>query len=187
MKKLITVMIVAAALVVVGSSNNAFAANATGNQSIVSPYWQADTNSIYTFVAIAVPSIAGATSRAVSVTAVSSTADTSRTGGTLTIEVGKIARFFIANTNHSSINSSAITGANWISVTGKGHLVIGAASADGGATVGTGLNYAGVLSVWGAVVIPDGTGFAMEFIGDLDDTTGLDITNNTLKAVGGGI
>ncbi|HJP18906.1 MAG TPA: hypothetical protein QF468_09660 [Nitrospinota bacterium] len=181
MKKLITVMIVAAALVVVGSSNNAFAANATTNQSIVSPYWQADTNSIYTFIAVAVPSIAGATSRAVSVTAVTSTG---QTAATLTIDVGTVGRFFIANTNHSSINSSAITGANWISTTGKGHVVIGAAAPDGGATVATGLNFASTLSAWGAVVIPGGTGFAMEFIGDLSDTIAIGTVTAATAEVG---
>ena len=187
MRKLFIVMIAVAALVVVGSSNNAFAINVTTNQSIVSPYWQADTNSIYTFIAIAVPSTTGATSRAISVTAVSQTSETARTGGTLTVEVGKVARFFIANTNHSTINSNSITGANWISITGKGHLVINTTNPDGAAVDGTGLNYAGSLSAWGAIVIPGGTGFAMEFIGDMESSTGQDTGANMVVGPSGGI
>ncbi len=182
MRKFCLVMIAVAALMVAGSSNNAFAANVTTGQSVVSPYWQADANSIYTFIAVSVPSIANAVSRAVTVTAVQA-GSVSQTGidagagiiaGTLTIAVGNTAKFFIANTGHSSVNSNSVTGANWISVTGSGHVVIAASNPVGPATVGTGLNYASALNVWGAVVIPEsGTGFAMEFIGDLGDSLGV--------------
>ncbi|MDP7555442.1 MAG: hypothetical protein QGF31_04600, partial [Nitrospinota bacterium] len=62
----------------------------------------------------------------------------------------------------------------WISVTGLGHVVINTIP---------GLNrtsaierQAELLSVWGAVVVPGGTGFAMEFIGDMTDSIGN--TNN---------
>jgi len=174
MKKLITVMIVAAALVVVGSSNNAFAANATTNQSIVSPYWQADTNSVYTFVAISVPSIASVSSRQITVSAVTSDSRSDTTATTFTIGKGSTAKVFISNTNHTTVNSNTVKGANWISVTGLGHVVINTIPNRSRTT--TFQRPAELLSVWGAVVVPGGTGFAMEFIGDMTDSIGN--TNN---------
>ena len=178
MRRFCLVMIVVTALVVAGSSNKAFAANVyndtTGTErSIIAPYWQADANSVYTFISIAVPSISSSISRQVTVAAVTSDSR-SDVSQTITVDKGKSAKFFIANTNHSSVNSNTVKNANWIGVTGMGHVVITALD-----TLST-TQYnparmpgsASGLSVWGAVVVPGGTGFAMEFIGDLTDSTG---------------
>ena len=170
MRKFCLVMVVVTALVVAGSSNKAFSADVTGGVSVVSPYWQSDANSVYTFIAVSVPSVAAGISRHVTVAAVTgdSRADVS---AAVTVDKGKTGRFFIANTNHSSVNSNTVSGANWIGITGSGHVVIttvGMVSLDSSAT-GLPIGADGV-SVWGAVVVPGGTGFAMEFIGDMRDS-----------------
>ena len=175
MRRFCLVMIVVTALVVAGSSNKAFAANvyndtAGTERSIIAPYWQADANSVYSFISIAVPSISSSISRQVTVAAVTSDSR-SDVSQTITVDKGKSAKFFIANTNHSSVNSNTVKNANWIGVTGIGHVVITALDTTGALTQqmpSTG----GGLSVWGAVVVPGGTGFAMEFIGDLTDSIG---------------
>jgi hypothetical protein len=46
------------------------------------------------------------------------------------------------------------------------------------------LNFASTLSAWGAVVIPGGTGFAMEFIGDLSDTIAIGTVTAATAEVG---
>ena len=185
MKRFCLVMIVVAALVVAGSSNNAFAAVAansnviSNNQVAISPYWQADANSVYTFIAVSVPSLQFSVSRQVTVTAVTSDSR-SAASATATVWKGSTKRFFIANTNHSSVNNNTVTGVNWISVTGRGHVVITTvpANSDRHDTALPHCAIAGVdhLSLWGAVVVPGGTGFAMEFIGDMTDSQGYSLS-----------
>ena len=170
MRKFCFVMMVVAALLVTISSNHASAANVTLNESVVSPYWQADTNSVYTFVAISVPSIASVSSRQITVSAVTSDSRSDTTASTFTVAKGSTAKVFISNTNHTTVNSNTVKGANWISVTGLGHVVINTIPNGGRTSVTNG--QADVMSVWGAVVVPGGTGFAMEFIGDMTDSIG---------------
>ena len=162
-------MVVAALLVTISSNNHASAANLTSNESVVSPYWQADTNSVYTFVAISVPSTAGVSSRQISIAAVTSDSRSDTTATTFTIGKGSTAKVFISNTNHTTVNSNTVKGANWISVTGLGHVVINTVANGGRLTDQQ--RPAELLSVWGAVVVPGGTGFAMEFIGDMTDSS----------------
>ena len=170
MRKFCFVMMVVAALLVTISSNHASAANLTVDESVVSPYWQADTNSVYTFVAISVPSTAGVFSRQISIAAVTSDSRADTTATTFTVGKGSTAKVFISNTNHTTVNSNTVKGANWISVTGVGHVVINTIPNGGRTSVTNG--QADVMSVWGAVVVPGGTGFAMEFIGDMTDSIG---------------
>jgi hypothetical protein len=171
MRKFCFVMMVVAALLVTISSNHASAANLNANnESVVSPYWQADTNSVYTFVAISVPSIASVSSRQITVSAVTSDSRSDTTASTFTVGKGSTAKVFISNTNHTTVNSNTVKGANWISVTGLGHVVINTIPNSGRTTAIQ--MQADVLSVWGAVVVPGGTGFAMEFIGDMTDSIG---------------
>ena len=170
MRKFCFVMMVVAALLVTISSNHASAANVTLNESVVSPYWQADTNSVYTFVAISVPSIASVSSRQITVSAVTSDSRSDTTASTFTVGKGSTAKVFISNTNHTTVNSNTVKGANWISVTGLGHVVINTIKTS--SSISAQQSPAEILSVWGAVVVPGGTGFAMEFIGDLTDSIG---------------
>ena len=92
--------------------------------SILSPYWQADANSVYTFIGITNPSIAQNVSRSVTVKAITGSSGALGASVTLTIPVGQTAKVFIANTNHSSINSLTVSGANWVGATGSGHVII---------------------------------------------------------------
>ncbi len=178
MRRFCLVMIAVAVLVVAGSSNNGFAATATQGTTVLSPYWQADTNSVYTFIAVTVPSISASFSRSVTVTAVSTGSASDVVASTITVDKGNTARFFIANTNHSSVNSNTVSNltgrqVQWITVTGQGHITIDVGS---GNTFALGETHqlmgskSNSISVWGAVVVPGGTGFAMEFIGDLSDS-----------------
>jgi len=172
MRKFCFVMMVVAALLVTISSNHASAANLNeNNESVVSPYWQADTNSVYTFVAISVPSAAGVFSRQISISAVTSDSRSDTTATTFTVGKGSTAKVFISNTNHTTVNSNTVKGANWISVTGLGHVVINTIPTSSSIAAAQ-HSVAEILSVWGAVVVPGGTGFAMEFIGDMMDSTG---------------
>ena len=192
MRKLGFLAIAVAALMVVGSSV-AFADDiATGGSEIVSPYWQADANSIYTFIGISNPSITGNLSRAVTVKAINSDGSTGA-AVVFTVAVGSSTKVFIANTNHSSVNSNTVSGANWVSTTGSGHAVVAieylaAPNAQGLTAASTllpaTLNAAGVLSVWGAIAVPGGSGFAMEFIGDLKDS--IYSTTHFGTVIGGG-
>ncbi|HJN02808.1 MAG TPA: hypothetical protein QF836_07180, partial [Nitrospinota bacterium] len=88
---------------------------------------------------------------------------------------GSTAKVFISNTNHTTVNSNTVKGANWISVTGLGHVVINTIPTSSSIAAAQ-HSVAEILSVWGAVVVPGGTGFAMEFIGDMTDSIGN--TNN---------
>ena len=172
MRKFCFVMMVVAALLVTISSNHASAANLNANnESVVSPYWQADTNSVYTFVAISVPSTAGVSSRQISIAAVTSDSRSDTTASTFTVGKGSTAKVFISNTNHTTVNSNTVKGANWISVTGLGHVVINTIPTSSSIAAAQ-HSVAEILSVWGAVVVPGGTGFAMEFIGDMTDSIG---------------
>ena len=175
MRKFCFVMMVVAALLVTISSNHASAANLSRTESVVSPYWQADTNSVYTFVAISVPSIASVSSRQITVSAVTSDSRSDTTASTFTVGKGSTAKVFISNTNHTTVNSNTVKGANWISVTGLGHVVINTIPTSSSIAAAQ-HSVAEILSVWGAVVVPGGTGFAMEFIGDMTDSIGN--TNN---------
>ena len=171
MRRFCLVMIAVAVLVVAGSSNNGFAATATEGTTVLSPYWQADTNSVYTFIAVTVPSISANFSRSVTVTAVSTGSASDVVASTITVDKGNTARFFIANTNHSSVNSNTVSNltgrqVQWITVTGQGYLQVDLVKSQSGRF----RDPSDAISVWGAVVVPGGTGFAMEFIGDMSDS-----------------
>ena len=193
MKKLCLLAIAIAAFVISGSSV-VFAAEqdvSTSGSAVASPYWQAEENNTYTFIGIANPSISGNISRGVTVQAVQGDG-TAGDSGTFTIALGQTAKVFIIGTNHSTVNSSTVTDSSiqWISETGYGYVVVkGAYITTLASLAGTRVlfpsstGYAGVLSVWGAIVKPGGTGFAMEFIGDLTDS----IAVSTGLVVGGGL
>ena len=178
------------------SAGNAFAiANNTG---VISPYWQTDTDS-YTFVAVTHPSLNGMNS-AIGVVLTALTEDSTTTFGTsaFTVTENKTTRVFIVATNHSTINSTAITGTDAVFITGttgasSGQLLFTPRASNPQADrTGTGLTGkqmvdATMLSYWGAVVVSStNSGFAMEFIGDTHDSLFnlLTATGQTQTAVG---
>jgi hypothetical protein len=163
-------------------AGNAFAIE--NSSRVVSPYWQSDSTS-YSFIAVSHTSLSGMASQiGITINALSSDQSTAGaafgTAITFTIDAGTTERIFITRSGHSTVNSTNIPTANFISGTTNfdhGHIRIDPIATD--PTVGTERNanaYGGyrdatMLSFWGAVVVEqNSTGFAMEFIGDMHDS-----------------
>lgn len=170
----------------------------------ISPYAQAVPNDSYTFIGVSHPSLDSAlTQIGVVVEAIGMTTTINNAAGravVFTVDAGETHRVFIVNQSNANINSSNASFAN-----SRTHLIPTIDSAQFGAvrvtTVSeaplTGTDVGGVdkfenlgqLSIWGIVYIESGgAGFAMEFIGDMADSTigGEVISLKPLNAVGGG-
>ena len=153
----------------------------------ISPYAQAVTNDSYTFIGISHPSLDTALTQiglVLEAVGMSTAAGTqSSRSAVFTVDAGETHRIFIVNASHSSINSenSAFTDS-------RTHLITTSNSAQFGAvritTVTRDPNTAIVvasknkfanlaqLSMWGIVFVEaSSVGFAMEFIGDMADST----------------
>ena len=184
------------ALLVFSAGNAAAVANST---SVVSPYWQTDSDT-YSFVAVSHPSLTGSNSE-VGVVVNVLTEDGTTTFGTaaFTVTNSETTRVFIVSTNHSTINSTTITGSDAVFITGttnssSGSLAFTPRSSNPliqrTGTTQTGIQTTDItaLSYWGAIVVASSnSGFAMEFIGDTHDSAFTAITNSTaftLDAVG---
>ena len=156
----------------------------TNNNAVISPYWQTDSDS-YTFVAVTHSSLAGTNSE-IGVVLNVLTEDSTTTFGTaaFTVANADTTRVFIVATNHSTINSTSVTGSDTVFVTGttaasSGSLVFTPRSSNpliprvGGGAISTAVQATDVtaLSYWGAIVVSStNSGFAMEFIGDTHDS-----------------
>ena len=175
-------------------AGNAFAIE--NSSRVVSPYWQSDSGS-YTFIAVSHTSLSGMASQiGITVNAIQNDQSAYGTAVSFTINSGTTQRIFIARTNHASVNPTNISTGKFIVGTTNfkhGHIrvdpstshptvVVGAqgrrARAEGKESyLDQGLTGAGyqdptMLSFWGAVVIEQNTtGFAMEFIGDMNDSS----------------
>jgi len=153
----------------------------------ISPYAQAVPNDSYTFIGISHPSLDSAlTQIGVVVEAIGMTTTINNAAGRaviFTVDAGETHRIFIVNASHSSINdqNSAFTGS-------RTHLITTSNSAQFGAVrvttvarfpntpivVATKNKFANLaqLSMWGIVFVEaSSVGFAMEFIGDMADST----------------
>jgi len=171
------------------------------NRAALSPYFQTDVNSTYSFVGVTHPSLnTAATQIGLTVQTVGLVGATPST--TFTVNAGQTYRIFIVSTNHTTINSDTVTGSRVIflgTTTGSstnGHLMFTSNTID--PTVGSRLCTSGAgcvavrkleglnqLSLWGAIVIPaTSTGFAMEFIGDAHDSISI-ITTAYNSSLGG--
>ncbi len=153
----------------------------------ISPYAQTVLNDSYTFIGVSHPSLESAlTQIGVVVEAVGMTT----TQGTqasrsavFTVDAGETHRVFIVNAGHASINVS-----NSSFTDSRTHLIPTSDSAQFGSVkfstvtkfpttstqVGTKDKFANLaqLSIWGIVYTEaSGTGFAMEFIGDMQDSS----------------
>jgi hypothetical protein len=165
----------------------------------ISPYAQAVPNDSYTFIGISHPSLDSAlTQIGVVVEAIGMTTALDNAAGraaVFTIDAGETHRVFIVDEGHSTINTlnSSFTDT-------RTHLIKTVQSAQFGAVrvttvserpglaagarevqVGTVNKFDNLaqLSIWGIVFVEaGGTGFAMEFIGDMQDSTlGGNLTN----------
>ncbi len=154
---------------------------------VISPYAQSVPNDSYTFMGITHLSLDSALTQigvALEVLAMNTVPDNAAGRATIfTIDAGETHRIFIVNLSHSTIN-----GSNPAFTDSRTHLIFTQASAQFGnvrvvavneaptvPTVVGGVNkYANLaqLSIWGVVVIEASiTGFAMEFIGDAQDSS----------------
>ncbi len=153
----------------------------------ISPYAQAVPNDSYTFIGVSHPSLDSAlTQIGVVVEAIGMTTTINNAAGRaviFTVDAGETHRIFIVNASHSSINDQ-----NSSFTDSRTHLITTSNSAQFGAVrlttvtkfpttstvVGTKDKFANLaqLSMWGIVFVEaSSVGFAMEFIGDMADSS----------------
>ena len=163
---------------------NAF--GATKTRSAISPYMQTDSDSTYTFVGVTHPSLNTAATQ-IGLTVATLGLDGATPSTTFTVNAGETYRIFIVSTNHSTINSTTVTGDRVIflsTTTGgsaTGQLLMTTNTIDPYVVARNAVNISNnkfetlnQLSLWGAIVIPStSTGFAMEFIGDAHDSNAI--------------
>jgi len=158
----------------------------------ISPYAQAVPNDSYTFIGISHPSLDSAlTQIGLALEVINMTTTVNNAAGRVqifTIDAGETHRVFVVNQGHSTINNlnssftdsrthlintvdSAQFGSVRItSVSERPQLAAGSRNV----TVGSVQKFDNLaqLNIWGIVFIESsGTGFAMEFIGDAQDST----------------
>jgi hypothetical protein len=160
----------------------------------ISPYAQAVPNDSYTFMGISHPSLDTAlTQIGVVVEVIGMVTTTNNAAGrasVFTVDAGETHRGFVVNQSHASINSSkaAFTDARTHLINtpdtaqfGSVRITTQQNTATTAVTVGSTKKYANLsqLNIWGVVYVEAaGTGFAMEFIGDMQDSTvGGNLTN----------
>ena len=162
----------------------------SNNYMVVSPYWQSEGGSSYTFVAVSHSSLSGMASQiGVIINAIDSTGTAYDTAESFTVTAGNTQRVFIVPTNHATINSTNISSAVFLSGTTDftyGHLRIQpqtthpqlkAGGSIGVKGFGDGFRDSTMLTYWGSVIVEANvTGFAMEFIGDMNDSQTLPVS-----------
>ena len=172
-----------------GSGCDLECTNWSNNYMVVSPYWQVEGGSSYTFVAVSHSSLSGMASQiGVTVHAIDSAKAQYplSTAQTFTVGAGETKRVFIIQTNHSTINSTTVPTAVFLAGTSNftyGHLRITPQTSHPQQTSdaimpvaqisehGDGFRDTTMLSYWGSVIVEaQTTGFAMEFIGDMNDS-----------------
>ena len=156
---------------------------------VISPYWQSDSGS-YTFIAVSHSSLSSiATQVGMVINAIQSDLTAFGTAITFTISGGSTERIFIVRTN-STVNSTSISSAQFIVGTTNfkhGHLRIEPVATNPAATAGfnNGRRDITMLNFWGAVVIETNTtGFAMEFIGDMQDSAATPSMHDSAPVAG---
>jgi len=168
-------------------SSSTYVPQATSNDFIVAaPYWQVDSGS-YTFMAVSHSSLSGMASEiGLTINAITSAKAAYDTAETFTVSAGSTTRVFIVPTNHATVNSTNITTAKFLAGTSDfsyGHVRINpvafAPQLLGGTSrtlpgiyqSGVGFRDITMLTYWGSVIIEaNTTGFAMEFVGDMNDS-----------------
>ena len=181
----------------------------SNNFIVASPYWQVGSDS-YTFIAVSHSSLSGMASQiGLTINAITSTGAHYDTAGakTFTISSGSTERVFIIPTNHATVNSTSVSTAKFISGTtdySHGHLRINPVAShpmlkffgNGGYNLtpvtgghrdnGAGFRDVTMLTYWGSVIIEaNTTGFAMEFVGDMNDSNAPYSLNNNEFATSG--
>ncbi len=158
----------------------------------ISPYAQAVPNDSYTFIGVSHPSLDSALTQiglALEVIDMTTTVNTKAGRVSIfTVDAGETHRVFVVNQSHATINTS-----NSSFTDARTHLINTVDSAQFGSirittvserpqlaagsrdvTVGSTKKFDNLaqLNIWGIVFVESsGTGFAMEFIGDAQDST----------------
>ena len=160
----------------------------SNNYMVVSPYWQVEGGGSYTFVAVSHSSLSGMASQiGVVINAITSAGLAYDTAEEFTVVAGNTQRVFIVPTNHATINSTNLPTAKFIAGVPEytyGHLRIAPQTSHPMMRIsnnkipvthlGDGFRDTTMLSYWGSVIVEaQTTGFAMEFIGDLNDSQTL--------------
>ena len=189
MKSPILILIALFLMVDVFWSSRLDLALAIENKSrVISPYWQSDSGS-YTFIAVSHSSLSSiATQVGMVINAIQSDLTAFGTAITFTISGGSTERIFIVRTNNSIINSTSISSAQFIVGTTNfkhGYLRIEPVATNPATTFGSGRRDITMLNFWGAVVIETNTtGFAMEFIGDMQDSAATPSMDDSAPVAG---
>ena len=165
----------------------------------VSPYAQAVPNDSYTFIGISHPSMNSASSAiGVAVEVIGMTTTSNNAAGRaqiFTVDAGETHRVFVVNQSHATINSS-----NASFTDSRTHIIPTVDSAQFGSirvttvaedpnravTVNSNKTFENLaqLSMWGIIYVESsGSGFAMEFIGDMQDSR---IVGNLGQLISGG-
>ncbi|SVC63903.1 uncharacterized protein METZ01_LOCUS316757 [marine metagenome] len=152
---------------------------------VIAPYWQSDSTS-YTFIAVSHPSLSNMASQiGVKVNALKKDNATFSTAASFTISSGTTQRVFIVRTGHSIINPTIIPSGVFIAGTTDytyGSIVIEPIASNPLIRTselwmkGNNEGYRDVtmLSFFGGIVFDASTtGFAMEFIGDVHDSSDI--------------
>ena len=182
-------------------SNSFNLAWAIENKSrVISSYWQSDSTS-YSFISVSHSSLSGLASQIGLVVNVIQTDQTAfGTAVTFTISAGTTQRIFIARTNHSVINSTTIPTASFIIGTTNykhGHIRIDPIASNPDISINPAITFlesnlelrgfkdVTMLNYWGAIVIESNTtGFAMEFIGDMHDSSAITSMDSSVPVSG---
>lgn len=184
---IINSMLALAALLIAAPASWAVERNATA----VSPFAQivpggASAGGFYTFMAFTHPSLSTATSTVeVTVSLEGPTdanfADGSTRSSTFSIGAGETHKVFIVGTNHPSINpttnASAFTARDHFIATTSGGAVFGnvrvqSTNSTPTDAISNKYNNLNQISIWGVIFAEaNSAGFAMEFIGDMHDST----------------
>jgi len=162
--------------------------NYSNNYMVVSPYWQTEGGGSYTFIAVSHSSLSGMASQiGVRVNAITSAKTDYTDAQHFTVSAGETKRVFIIPTNHSTINSTTVPTAVFIAGTtdfSYGHVRVNPATSHPMMRIqstklpvtnlGDGFRDSTMLSYWGSIIIEaQTTGFAMEFIGDMNDSVSV--------------
>ena len=174
-----------------GAANAAYA----NNFLVIAPYWQTEGSASYTFIAVSHSSLSGMASQiGVKLNAITSTGAAYATAATFTVGSGETKRVFIVPTNHSTVNPTAVSNATFMAGTTNfsyGHIRVNpvashpmlrkggvydttVAGLSNSSENGGGFRDTTMLTYWGSIIVEaQTTGFAMEFIGDMNDSVTL--------------
>ena len=163
----------------------------------VSPYAQVvpggpATGSFYTFLAFTHPSLSTAVSQIELTVSLEGPADTEMIPSgdrseTFTVSSGETHKVFIVSTNHSAVNTTNLNTArdHFITVSASqapfGNVRVLSTNTTPTVAVSAGkYNNLNQISMWGVIFHEaNGAGFAMEFIGDMHDSTVLSDGNGS--------